>query len=74
MITLRELRLNAQMTQAQAAAAVGVAQPTYAIWETGRADGRRSTPPVAKLRPLSEAFGVPVDVILDALGADEEVG
>lgn len=75
MIMLRELRAAAGLTQAQAAAALGVAQPTYALWETGRKDRKDPTPPLSKIRPMAELYHVPIDVILDALTIDrEEVG
>lgn len=72
MSTLRGLRMAAGLTQEQAAAALGVPRSTYAVWETGRADRGRVTPPVSKLRPLAELFHVPVELVLDAVTTEKE--
>jgi len=50
---LRFLRHRAKLTQPQAAAAVGVAQSTWSLWERGRV-----CPRVTHLDRVADAFGV----------------
>jgi transcriptional regulator with XRE-family HTH domain len=53
---LRAERADRRITQAQAGAFLGVAQPTYAGWEVGR-----STPDASHLHRIAEFLGVDAD-------------
>jgi transcriptional regulator with XRE-family HTH domain len=56
---LKELRVQAEMTQARLASLVGVSQPNYQRWEAGAAPI-----PTAKLKKLAKALKTHPDVIL----------
>jgi len=57
-ISLRAARVNAEMTQAAAAEAIGVARETIATWEQGS-----PMPPGDKLWELCNLYGAPIDAI-----------
>lgn len=56
---IRDLREDADLTQAQLGASIGVPQRTYAYYESGQ---RMVPPPV--LCQLADFYGVSVDYIL----------
>lgn len=56
---LKEARLRAGLTQAQIAAAVGVAKNTYSNWETGVRE-----PDLMKIKKLTKVLGVTGDILL----------
>lgn len=62
---IRELRLNANLSQRQVAEVLGVKQQQYQRWETGNRDF-----PIKELVQLANFFGVTTDYIL--LGKVEE--
>lgn len=62
MPTLKELRLSAGLTQAQAGFRVGVIQQNISRWEKGK---RRPNIDYALL--LAQAYGVTVEEIIQAL-------
>lgn len=61
---IKELRINAGLTQAQIGDVLGVKQSQYQRWESGKRDY-----PIAILVTLAEYFGVSTDYIL--LGKSE---
>ena len=61
--TLKELRLNANLSQKQAYEYIGVAQSTFSSWETGKAE-----PPTDILLKLCKLYRV--DDVLTAFGYD----
>lgn len=58
-ITLEAARVNAQMTQTQAAEAIGVSQNTICAWEKGR-----SIIPKAAAIALSSVYNMPLEAII----------
>lgn len=56
---IRELRVNAGLTQAQIGEVLGVKQSQYQRWESGKRDY-----PIGVLVTLAEYFGVSTDYIL----------
>lgn len=56
---IKELRLNAGLTQAQIGDVLGVKQSQYQRWESGKRDY-----PITILITLAEYFGVSTDYIL----------
>ena len=56
---IKELRVNAGLTQAQIGEVLGVKQSQYQRWESGKRDY-----PIAVLVTLAEYFGVSTDYIL----------
>jgi transcriptional regulator with XRE-family HTH domain len=61
---IRAARKRENLTQEQLAAMVGVEQGTIARYEQGKLQ-----PPVAKLRKLAEALGVPIHQLTDNVGS-----
>lgn len=61
---LKRLREKAGLTQAQAAAAAGVAFRSYQNWEAGVREPRLDA-----LKALAEAFRVPADDLLKGVDA-----
>ncbi len=61
---IKELRVNAGLSQAQIGEVLGVKQQQYQRWESGKRDY-----PIAVLVTLAEYFGVSTDYIL--LGKSE---
>lgn len=61
---IKELRVNAGLSQAQIGEVLGVKQQQYQRWECGKRDY-----PIAVLVTLAEYFGVSLDYIL--LGKSE---
>lgn len=57
-ITLAAARVNAGLTQQEAANAIGVDKSTLLSWEKGR-----TSPPSNRLKQLSELYKMPVDFI-----------
>jgi transcriptional regulator with XRE-family HTH domain len=57
---LHALREVAGLSQAQVAEKLGIAQPTYALWER-----RTAAIPAAQLQKLAEIFGVGVEALFD---------
>ena len=60
-MSLKELRVNAGLTQAQVASAVGVTQAAVAEWEAGRC-----MPESSRLTRLAAALGCTVDSLLQS--------
>jgi transcriptional regulator with XRE-family HTH domain len=58
---LHALRETAGLSQAQVAEKLGIAQPTYALWER-----RTAAIPATQLQKLSEIFGVGVEALFDS--------
>lgn len=56
---LKEARLNANMTQAEVAKAVGIAKNTYCNWERGTRE-----PNILKIKALAKLFGISVDYLV----------
>lgn len=56
---IKELRINAGLTQKQIGEVLGVKQSQYQRWESGKRDY-----PIAILVTLAEYFGVSTDYIL----------
>lgn len=56
---IKELRVNAGLTQTQVGEVLGVKQSQYQRWESGKRDY-----PIAVLVTLAEYFGVSTDYIL----------
>ena len=59
---LRELRVRAGLTQAQAAKRIGVAPEVISRWESGQ-----YLPRFSNFRLLREVYGVPLEVLVRAL-------
>lgn len=57
---LHALREAAGLSQAQVAEKLGIAQPTYALWER-----RTAAIPAAQLQKLAATFGVGVEALFD---------
>lgn len=55
---LRQLRENKQLSQSEVAKLIGVARPTYVLYETGKSR------PVRKIKELCALFNVTSDYIL----------
>lgn len=58
-ITLKAARMNAQLTQAEAAEKIGVTVDTIGNWERGK-----SFPNALQIRLLEEVYGVPYDNLI----------
>lgn len=58
---LKKLRLEARLTQKEAAEKIGVGQPTVSMWENGE-----SKPRIDMLPIIAEAYGCDVKDIFDA--------
>ena len=58
MVTLRELRQKAGLSQEQCARAIGISRPAWTHYETGR---RR--PRLENALKVAQLFGVPVEAI-----------
>jgi transcriptional regulator with XRE-family HTH domain len=56
---LREARLNAKLTQQQAAERIGATQVSLSLWETGR-----SAPSTPNAFALADAYRVSLDELL----------
>ncbi|MGM9646543.1 MAG: helix-turn-helix transcriptional regulator [Eubacteriales bacterium] len=57
---LKKLRLDAHLTQQEAAEKIGVGQPTISMWESGE-----SKPRVGMLALIAETYGCKISDILD---------
>lgn len=57
-ITLEAARVNAGMSQADAAKAIGVSRATISNWEKGK-----TSPTGKKQSVISEAYNIPIDYI-----------
>ena len=57
-VSMKAARVNAEKTQAEAAAFIGVSKATIVNWEAGR-----RMPKVDQLRKLCEYYGCPMDNI-----------
>ena len=60
-ISLQAARVNAKMTQKQAAAVIGVCKETVSAWEKGK-----SYPDVVQARLLCETYGMELNDIFFA--------
>lgn len=60
-ITLKAARVNAGLSQAEAAKKIGVASSTLRNWEAGK-----TFPNQPKIEKLCEVYGIPFDVIFFA--------
>lgn len=56
---LKKLRLDAHLTQQEAAEKIGVGQPTISMWENGE-----SKPRISMLALIAEAYGCKTSDIL----------
>ena len=59
--TFRQLRLQAQLTQMEAAKKIGVTQSQISAWEHGAFNPR-----LVRIRPIAEAYNTDVDTITKA--------
>ena len=59
-ITLKAARVNAGLTQAEAAAKLGIAQSTLKNWEYGHTD-----PKLPQFMKLCRLYGVSCDIFFD---------
>lgn len=59
--TLAELRRAAGLTQTEAASRIGVAQPSVANWESGRAN-----PTITNIMEIARVYGVEPTLVLRA--------
>ncbi|MFP7243119.1 helix-turn-helix transcriptional regulator [Pediococcus pentosaceus] len=66
-MTLKALRANRNMTQNQAAKAVGVSKDTWANWEIGK-----TLPNVVSVNKIIDAFGVDYEDIIFGLKPREK--
>lgn len=57
-ISLAAARVNAGLTQKEAAERLGVSNTTIVAWETGK-----SSPSIVDAKKLSEAYNIPLDNI-----------
>lgn len=57
-ITLKAARVNANLSQAEAAAKIGVAVSTLKNWETGK-----TFPTQPKIERLCDVYGISFDVL-----------
>ena len=57
-ISLKAARVNADMTQEEAAKLLNVDKSTVASWENGK-----TNPDYIKAKKLSEIYGIPLDYI-----------
>lgn len=64
---LRELRESRKLNQADVAAAIGVSQPSYQTYETGRTE-----PKFDVLCAIADFFGVSTDYLLGRRTADKK--
>lgn len=55
-ITLKAARVNANLTQTEAAKRIGVTRDTISNWETGK-----SSPNVRIFKVIEKVYGVPYD-------------
>lgn len=55
-ISIKAARINANMTQTEAASAIGVSNVTISNWENGR-----TLPDIKTARKIAEVYGVPLD-------------
>ena len=60
-ITLAAARVNAGLTQTEAAAAIGVSQVTISNWETGKTSPKMSIVPI-----IADLYKIPVHGLLFA--------
>ena len=60
-ITLKAARVNAGLSQAEAAKKIGVASSTLRNWEAGK-----TFPNQPKIEKLCEVYGIPFEVIFFA--------
>ena len=58
--SLRDIRVDCNLTQKQVALRLGVVESCYANWEQGRTE-----PNIAMLRQLSEIFGISLDELIN---------
>lgn len=58
---MKELRVNAGLTQRDAARALNVRQSTISMWESGA-----NHPPARKLAGIAALYGVPIEKVLRA--------
>ena len=61
-MTLRDMRMSLMMSQAQAAASLGVSQPSLGAWERGEA-----RPTIDKLKPMADLYHVSLETLVDAI-------
>ena len=57
-ITIEAARVNAHMTQEQAASALGVTRQTVSEWES-----RRRYPPIKRVMQMSELYKIPFEML-----------
>lgn len=57
-ITMKAARVNAGLTQEQAAPKIGVSVSTIKNWESGK-----TSPTVVQIKKVGEVYGVPYDII-----------
>lgn len=57
-ITLKAARVNANLTQSQAAEMIGVTRDTLSNWETGK-----SYPSVLKFKTIEQVYGISYDCL-----------
>lgn len=62
MTTLREMRRAGNLTQVNAAAALGVTQASLGAWERGEA-----RPTLEKLKPMARLYGVSLEALVAAI-------
>lgn len=55
-ITLKAARVNANLTQVEAAKRIGVSKDTLSNWETGK-----SSPSVVKFKIIEQVYGIAYD-------------
>lgn len=58
-ITLKAARVNANLTQTEAAKRIGVTRDTISNWETGK-----SSPNVRMVKVIEKVYGVPYDSLI----------
>jgi len=66
---LAGLRVTSELTQAEVAKILGIAQSTLSLWEKGA-----SRPPLGSLPVLANLYAVSMQEILDALVTDYNKG
>ena len=62
---LRDLRKNAEITQAEMAKNLGITQGSVSMWETGK-----SNPRMSDLPKIAAALNVPVEQVLECFTAE----
>lgn len=65
--SIADMRRAAGLTQSEAAAALGVAQPSLAVWESGR-----GWPKIDRLPAMAALYGVEVGALVTAIIAGKE--